>query len=109
MSTEIVPFCENNFVTQENRITIFGGLGPYTVNWSGGSVSINDNTFMTAYENGTYNVLVTDQYGCQVNTEIIIDFDELGEASSDYFSSGNVDCGISIFNELEFVNTSSGD
>ena len=109
LSTEIVPFCENNFVTQENRITIFGGLGPYTVNWSGGSVSINDNTFMTAYENGTYNVLVTDQYGCQVNTEIIIDFDELGEASSDYFSSGNVDCGISIFNELEFVNTSSGD
>ena len=109
LNAEIVPFCENNLVTQENRITIFGGLGPYTVNWSGGSVSINDNTFMTAYENGTYNVLVTDQYGCQVNTEIIIDFEELGEASFDYYSSGDVDCGISVFNELEFVNTSSGD
>ena len=109
LDTEIVPFCENNLVTQENRITISGGLGPYTVNWSGGSVSINDNTFMTAYQNGLYNVLVTDQYGCQVSTDILIDFDELGEASFDYDSNGNIDCGVSIFNELSFVNTSSGD
>ena len=109
LDTEIVPFCENNLVTQENRITISGGLGPYTVNWSGGSVSINDNTFMTAYQNGLYNVLVTDQYGCQVSTDILIDFDELGEASFDYDSNGNIDCGVSIFNELSFFNTSSGD
>ena len=109
MDTEIVPFCENNLVTQENRITISGGLGPYTVNWSGGSVSINDNTFMTAYQNGLYNVLVTDQYGCQVSTDILIDFDELGQASFDYDSNGNIDCGLSIYNELSFFNTSSGD
>jgi len=109
LDTEIVPFCENNLVTQENRITISGGLGPYTVNWSGGSVSINDNTFMTAYQNGLYNVLVTDQYGCQVSTDILIDFDELGEASFDYDSNGNIDCGVSIYNELSFFNTSSGD
>ena len=109
LDTEIVPFCENNLVTQENRITISGGLGPYTVNWSGGSVSINDNTFMTAYQNGLYNVLVTDQYGCQVSTDILIDFDELGEASFDYDSNGNIDCGVSIYNELSFINTSSGD
>ena len=109
LDTEIVPFCENNLVTQENRITISGGLGPYTVNWSGGSVSINDNTFMTAYQNGLYNVLVTDQYGCQVSTDILIDFDELGQASFDYDSNGNIDCGFSIYNELSFFNTSSGD
>ncbi len=110
LDTEIVPFCENNLVTQENRITISGGLGPYTVNWSGGSVSINDNTFMTAYQNGLYNVLVTDQYGCQVSTDILIDIDDVfGEASFDYDSNGNIDCGVSIYNELSFFNTSSGD
>ena len=109
LDTEIVPFCENNLVTQENRITISGGLGPYTVNWSGGAVSINDNTFMTAYQNGLYNVLVTDQYGCQVSTDISIDFDELGQASFDYDSNGNIDCGLSIYNELSFFNTSLGD
>ena len=110
LDTEIVPFCENNLVTQENRITISGGLGPYTVNWSGGSVSINDNTLMTAYQNGLYNVLVTDQYGCQVSTDILIDIDDvLGEASFDYDSNGNIDCGVSIYNELSFFNTSSGD
>ena len=36
------------------------------------------------------------------------DFDELGEASFDYDSNGNIDCGVSIFNELSFFNTSSG-
>ena len=64
---------------------------------------------MTAYENGTYTVLVTDSFGCQVETEIIVDFDELGDASFDLSSSGQIDCGISIFNELTFTNTSSGD
>ena len=109
LDSQIIPFCENNLVTQENRITITGGLGPYTVNWSAGSVSIDDNTFMTAYQNGLYTVLVTDQYGCQVSTDILVDFEELGEPSFDYDSSGNIDCGISIYNELTFINTSSGD
>ena len=109
LDSQIIPFCENNLVTQENRITINGGLGPYTVNWSAGSVSIDDNTFMTAYQNGLYTVLVTDQYGCQVSTDILVDFEELGEPSFDYDSSGNIDCGISIYNELTFINTSSGD
>ena len=44
-----------------------------------------------------------------MSTDILIDFDELGEASFDYDSNGNIDCGVSIFNELSFVNTSSGD
>jgi len=109
LDTQIIPFCDNNLVTQENRITINGGLAPYTVNWSAGSVSIDDNTFMTAYQNGLYNVLVTDQYGCQVSTDILVDFDEIGEPSFDYESNGNIDCGISIYNEITFLNTSSGD
>ena len=109
LTSEVVPYCENNLVTQENSISISGGFPPYTLNWSGGAVDINDNTFMTAYQNGVYNVLVTDQIGCQVNTEIIIDFDEIGEPSFTYDSNGNIDCGISVYNELEFINTSSGD
>ena len=109
LSSVVVPYCENNLVTQENLISISGGFPPYTVNWSGGAVDISDNTFMTAYQNGVYNVLVTDQIGCQVNTEIIIDFDEIGEPSFSYDSNGNIDCGISVYNELEFINTSSGD
>ena len=64
---------------------------------------------MTAYENGIYNVLVTDSFGCQVNTEIVVDFQEIGDPSFYYTSSGDIDCGISVFNELEFINTSSGD
>ena len=98
-------------VTQQNNISISGGLPPYEINWSAGAVTLGDNTEMTAYENGVYNVIVTDQYGCEVDTEIIVDFDELSitGASFDYLSSGNLDCGLSIFNEIEFTNTSDGD
>ena len=109
LQTTIDPNCIGNFVSQINDITVSGGVPPYSINWSSGSVSIDDNTVMTAYENGTYTVLVTDSFGCQVETEIIIDFDELGDASFDVSSSGQIDCGISIFNELTFTNTSSGD
>ena len=109
LETTIDPNCIGNFVSQINDITVSGGVPPYSINWSSGSVSIDDNTVMTAYENGTYTVLVTDSFGCQVETEIITDFDELGDASFDLSSSGQIDCGISIFNELLFTNTSSGD
>ena len=109
LQTTIDPNCIGNFVAQINDITVSGGVPPYSINWSSGSVSIDDNTIMTSYENGTYTVLVTDTFGCQVETEIIVDFDELGDASFDFSSSGQIDCGISIFNELLFTNTSSGD
>jgi len=109
LQTSVDPNCIGNFVSQINDITVSGGVPPYSINWSSGSVSIDDNTIMTSYENGIYTVLVTDTFGCQVETEIIVDFDELGDASFDFSSSGQIDCGISIFNELLFTNTSSGD
>ena len=108
LQTTVDPNCIGNFVSQINDITVSGGVPPYSINWSSGSVSVNDNTIMTSYENGTYTVLVTDSLGCQVETEINVDFDELGDASFDY-STGENDCGISIYNEVLFTNTSSGD
>ena len=109
LQTSVDPNCIGWFVSQINDITVSGGVPPYSINWSSGSVSIDDNTIMTSYENGIYTVLVTDTFGCQVETEIIVDFDELGYASFDFSSSGQIDCGISIFNALLFTNTSSGD
>jgi gliding motility-associated-like protein len=111
LTTQISAVCETSLVTQQNNISISGGLPPYEINWSAGAVTLGDNTEMIAYENGVYNVIVTDQYGCEVDTEIIVDFDELSitGASFDYLSTGNLDCGLSIFNEIEFTNTSDGD
>ena len=111
LTTQISAVCETSLVTQQNNISISGGLPPYEIYWSAGAVTLGDNTEMTAYENGIYNVIVTDQYGCEVDTEIIVDLDELSitGASFDYLSTGNLDCGLSIFNEIEFTNTSDGD
>ena len=111
LTTQTSAICETSLVTQQNNISISGGLPPYEINWSAGAVSIGDNTEMTAYENGVYNVIVTDQYGCEVDTEIIVDLDDLSinGASFDYISMGTLNCGLGVLDEIEFTNTSDGD
>ena len=111
LTTQTSAICETSLVTQQNNISISGGLPPYEISWSAGAVSLGDNTEMTAYENGVYNVIVTDQYGCEVDTEIIVDLDDLSinGASFDYVSIGTLNCGLGVFDEIEFTNTSDGD
>lgn len=50
------------------NLTIGGGVAPYTYAWSNGS-TIEDPTSLIA---GTYNVLVTDQNGCQITSTITL-------------------------------------
>ena len=111
LTTQTLAVCETSLVTQQNNISISGGLPPYEISWSAGAVSLGDNTEMTAYEDGVYNVLVTDQYGCEVDTEIIVDLDDLSVngASFDYVSIGTLNCGLGVLEEIEFTNTSDGD
>ena len=54
LTTQISAVCETSLVTQQNNISISGGLPPYEINWSAGAVSLGDNTEMTAYEDGVY-------------------------------------------------------
>ena len=111
LTTQTLAVCETSLVTQQNNISISGGLPPYEISWSAGAVSLGDNTEMTAYEDGVYNVLVTDQYGCEVDTEIIVALDDLSVngASFDYVSIGTLNCGLGVLDEIEFTNTSDGD
>ena len=111
LTTQISAVCETSLVTQQNNISISGGLPPYEINWSAGAVSLGDNTEMTAYEDGVYHVIVTDQYGCEVDTEIIVALDDLSTngASFDYESIGTLNCGLGVLEEIEFTNTSDGD
>ena len=111
LTTQTLAVCETSLVTQQNNISVSGGLPPYEIKWYAGDVSLGDNTEMTAYENGVYNVIVTDQYGCEVDTEIIVDLEDLSinGASFDYVSIGTLNCGLGVLDELEFTNTSDGD
>ena len=110
LTTQTLAVCETSLVTQQNNISISGGLPPYEISWSAGLSVWGDNTEMTAYEDGVYNVLVTDQYGCEVDTEIIVDLDDLSfnGASFDYVSIGSLNCGLGVLEEIEFTNTSDG-
>ena len=46
-------------------ITVTGGIWPYTYNWSGPNTVVADDD-QTGLGAGTYNVTVTDMYGCSV-------------------------------------------
>lgn len=76
-STDIT--CEPREVLEEIRIAVSGGVAPYTIDWSSGSVSQNGR-IMTTDQPGLYLLNVTDGNGCQyqesfevINSEVVVD------------------------------------
>jgi gliding motility-associated-like protein len=57
--------CEPREISKQFRITVSGGVAPYTINWSGGNISTDGKTMTTANP-GLYQVTVTDGMGCQI-------------------------------------------
>ena len=60
-------------------LDITGGSVPYDILWASGSTDL----FYDSLSAGTYNVLVTDANGCQVNTSAIVTQPE--EIETDFF------------------------
>jgi gliding motility-associated-like protein len=55
--------CEPRMVEDEIRISVSGGVAPYAISWSGGTVS-SDLKTMTTTQPGYYEVTVSDGKGC---------------------------------------------
>jgi len=56
--------CENNSVRALCKAKIIGGVPPYTLHWSSGIVSGENNEFMETRESGSFILQVTDGLGC---------------------------------------------
>ena len=110
LSTNIIPDCTNKTVAQRNELEVVGGVAPYVISWSNGTVSGVNGEIMETTQNGTVIVEVTDSLGCTEQMVFDINLFTLGNPSFNYDSFANTNYEIlSINDPITFNNTSTGD
>ncbi|GAA0878519.1 hypothetical protein GCM10009119_14870 [Algoriphagus jejuensis] len=99
--------CEPRVIEEKIQIAIAGGVAPYTISWSGGTISADKKT-MTTTEAGYYQVTVIDGKGCsstqsfEIQNNETIARSEIQSAAFDQYSAYLVNF------EIEFWNRSFG-
>ena len=96
---------EQTFVAQ-----VTGGIPPYQISWSSGTVSGSNNNIMNTDQDGLVNVDVIDSFGCTTNFSHQVDIPVLGDANFELNSTAFTSFGIySKKDPIQFTNTSTGD
>ncbi|MEL0456156.1 PKD domain-containing protein [Flavobacteriaceae bacterium SZ-1-7] len=102
--------CETREVSQSFIAQVSGGVPPYTIGWSSGTVSGPNNEIMTTTINGLVSITVDDSIGCTSNFSYNVDIPELGDANFNITSSALSTYGFySIEDPIEFNNLAEGD
>ena len=102
--------CSAHTVNQQFVAQVAGGIPPYQLQWSSGTISGVNNEIMQTNVNGTVVLEVTDNIGCQSNYTFNVDTPVLGYASFNQSSFGFATYGIySIGDPIQFTNTSTED
>ncbi|WP_317195103.1 PKD domain-containing protein [Algoriphagus oliviformis] len=95
--------CDPRSVTEEVRIAISGGVAPYSISWSGGTISPDRRT-MTTQDPGYYQVTVVDGKGCLSTQSFNIDNSEtiaeseIESAAFDQYNSFLVNFEVQFWN-----------
>lgn len=101
--------CDNKEVIQTIQVLPEGGVPPYIITFSSGTVSA-DPFIVTTNEPGTITIEVTDSRNCVVSKVVSVDFNELGtpsfEAQSFAFTTYEI---YAVNDVITFDNTSTGD
>ena len=102
--------CETKYVKQNFVAQVSGGVPPYQLSWSNGTVSGPNNEIMNTSQNGTAILYVTDAIGCKANYSFNVKLQSLGSPSFNATSYSYVSYGsYSIMDPIQFTNTASGD
>ena len=102
--------CETKFVKQTFVAQVSGGVPPYQLTWSSGTVSGSNNEMMNTSQNGTAILYVTDALGCKANYSFNVKLQSLGTPSFNSTSYSLVTYGTySIIDPIQFTNTATGD
>jgi len=110
VKTETDFDCETKFVKQTFIADISGGVPPYNLSWSSGTISGSNNEIMETNTNGAVILNVTDSLGCPANYSFNVDIPELGTPSFNPESFAFSTYGIySIVDPIQFTNTATGD
>jgi gliding motility-associated-like protein len=95
--------CEPRVIEEEIRITVSGGVAPYSISWSGGTISSDQRT-MTTTQPGYYEVTVSDGKGCLTTQSFDIENSEtvaqaeIESAAFDQYNSYLVNFEIQFWN-----------
>jgi gliding motility-associated-like protein len=102
--------CETKYVKQNFVAQVSGGVPPYQLSWSNGTVSGPNNEIMNTSQNGTAILYVTDAIGCKANYSFNVKLQSLGSPSFNTTSYSYVSYGsYSIMDPIQFINTATGD
>lgn len=102
--------CETKYVKQTFVAKVSGGVPPYQLVWSSGTVSGPNNEFMNTSQNGTVILNATDAIGCKSSYSLNVAVPVLGSASFTANSYANSTYGTySINDPIQFTNTATGD
>jgi gliding motility-associated-like protein len=102
--------CAAHTVTQNYVAQVSGGIPPYQLQWSSGTVSGANNEIMHSDINGTVVLTVTDSNGCSDTYTVSVDNPVIGYSSFDTSSYGYTTYGIyAIGDPIQFQSTVTGD
>ncbi len=102
--------CATKYVKQTFVAQVSGGMPPYQLAWSSGTVSGANNELMNTNQNGTVILNVTDKLGCPANYSFNVNIPTLGSPSFNISSYAFSTFGIySVKDPIQFTNTATGD
>jgi gliding motility-associated-like protein len=102
--------CQTHEVNQNFVAQVSGGIPPYQLDWSSGTISGANNEIMHTNVNGAVLLTVTDSYGCIATYTVEVATPILGYTSFDTSSFGYITYGIySIGDPIQFQSTVTGD
>lgn len=102
--------CETHQVAQHFIAQVSGGIPPFLLQWSSGTISGVNQEIMHTNTNGLVNITATDSRGCTATYSLIVDIPELGYIGFIPQSYGNQTYGIfSIQDPVTFASQLSGD
>ena len=102
--------CETHYVSQNFVAQVSGGIPPFQLQWSSGTVSGINNEIMHTETNGTVMLTVTDSNLCVATYPVIVDTPELGFNSFETDSNAYSTYGIySVVDPIQFNSIVTGD
>ncbi len=102
--------CDAKTVDQSFIAVPRGGVPPYQISWSSGTISGANNERMQTDVNGLVIIDVTDSIGCSISLSYDVDIPELGDPNFTISSEAFSNFGFySIEDPIQFTNTSTGD
>src|SRR5699024_2715055 len=102
--------CEAQSIIKVFTAVPTGGVPPYQLTWSSGTVSGANNEVMTTNASGLVSIEVVDSIGSRFTRSIDVEIPVLGDTDFEVTSFGYINYGIfAMLDPIQFANTVIGD